>query len=112
MGRIKYKNKKPTGERDLHLELWSKKKKHYCQNCDKDLGDNPNPAYFSHIIPKSKESSLRLDPKNFKIICLPCHQIWEFGTLDQIREFNLTDEQKKYLKQNNYLRYYKIYGDD
>ena len=28
MGRIKYKKKKPTGERDLHLELWSKKKKH------------------------------------------------------------------------------------
>ena len=104
--------RKKTGERDLHLELWSKKKRHTCQNCDKPLGNHPNPAFFSHIIPKGKEPSLRLDPDNFKIICFSCHQIWEFGTLEKIREFNLTDKQKKYLKQHNYLRYCKIYGDD
>jgi len=104
--------RKKTGEREVHLQLWEKKKIHFCQNCSKQLSHHPNPAYFSHIVPKSKESKLRLDPKNFKIICLPCHQIWEFGTLDKIREFKLTDEQKKYLKENNYLRYCKIYGDD
>lgn len=104
--------RKPTGERKLHLELWSKKKKHFCQNCNKDLGDYPNPAYFSHIIPKSKGEKFRLDIDNFKIICIPCHQTWEFGTLDKIREFKLTPDQKKYLKENNYLRYFKIFGDD
>lgn len=106
------KNRKKTGEREVHLELWSKKKKHFCQNCDKDLGDYPNPAYFSHIVPKSRSPKLRLDHDNFKIVCFDCHQLYEFGTLDKIREFNLTEEQKKYLKQNNYLRYCKIYGDD
>lgn len=106
------KKRKKTGEREIHLKLWAEKKNHRCQNCRKLLGNHPSPAFFSHIIPKSKEPSLRLDPNNFKIICLPCHQIWEFGTLDKIREFKLTEEQKKYLKQHNYLRYCKIYGDD
>jgi len=87
--------RKKTGEREVHLKLWAKKKRHNCQNCKKPLGSFPNPAFFSHIVPKSKEQSLRLDPNNFKIVCFDCHQIWEFGTLDKIREFNLTLDQKK-----------------
>lgn len=104
--------RKKTGEWELFLELWSEKPKHFCQNCNKDLGKRPSPAFFSHIIPKGKAPELRLDKNNIKIICFPCHQLWEFGTLDKLRDFKLTVEQKKYLKENNYLRYYKLFGDD
>lgn len=102
--------RKKTGERELHLKLWEKKKIHFCQNCDKQLSQHPNPAYFSHIIPKGKEPSLRLDPNNFKIVCFSCHELWEFGTIDKLKDYKLTEEQWKYLESHNYLRYCKLKG--
>ncbi len=100
--------RKKTGELELFKEIWSEKKKWFCQNCDKPLGSQMSVGFMSHIIPKGKAPELRLDRNNIKVICYPCHQIWEFGTLDKIREFKLTDEQWKYIETHNYLRYCKI----
>jgi len=104
--------RKPTGELEFFKKIWQEKTKWFCQNCNKPLSKDLSVSYMSHIIPKSKEPKLRLDRNNIKVICAPCHSTWEFGTLDKIRNFNLTPEQKKYLKENNYLRYFKIFGDD
>ena len=104
--------RKKTGELEFFKKIWAEKKVWNCQNCNKILPKELHPIFMSHIIPKSKEPKPRLERENIKVICGDCHNTWEFGTLDKIRKFNLTDEQKKYLKENNYLRYFKIYGDD
>ena len=102
--------RKKTGERELHLELWNQNKHHTCQNCRKELGSYPNPAFFSHILPKGKFPEHRLNPNNFKIICFDCHQLWEFGTLDKLKDFNLTGQQWRLIKEYNFLRYCKLKG--
>ena len=59
-------------------QLW-KSKPHFCENCSKDLGDDYNPVYFSHILSKGAYPNLRYYIDNINILCFKCHQEWEFG---------------------------------
>lgn len=105
-----YKRKK-TGEREIHLHIWTNTKDPRCECCGKKLGNYPSPIFFSHIIPKSRRSDLRLDPNNFELLCAEHHQVWEFGTIDQIKKLNHTQRKKDYMEKHDYLRWEKLFGD-
>ncbi len=76
---IKYKRKK-TGEKELFLEIWNERP-HICSNpeCKKHLGDEPNAFFFSHIKSKGAYPELRLCKDNIELLCVECHQSYEFG---------------------------------
>lgn len=108
---MKYKRKK-TGEWDMFMEIWNKTKEHYCEKCGCDLGKQPQAWMFSHIISKGRNPSLRLDPDNIELLCFREHQIYDMGTVEEIRKMNNSQRMKDYMEEHNYLRWYKIWGKD
>jgi 5-methylcytosine-specific restriction endonuclease McrA len=72
--------KKPTGERDMFIEIWDSRP-HICTNCGDPLGNEPKVHFFSHIKPKGKYPELRLKKSNIKILCIECHRNLDFGGL-------------------------------
>lgn len=75
--RSKKKTTKNSGERLLFLEIW-RERPHYCNKCGTYLGNTPKVHYFSHIKSKGAHPELRLDKNNIEILCLKCHQEYEF----------------------------------
>lgn len=71
-------SRKPTGERELFIEIW-KERPHYCNNCCRWLGNEPKAHFFSHIKSKGAYPELRLVKKNIELLCIDCHYIWDFG---------------------------------
>ena len=65
---------------DTHFyeEIWGERF-HYCEECHKELGDKWERYMFSHILSKGSHPSLRHDKDNINLLCLDCHQKWEFG---------------------------------
>jgi len=62
----------------FYEEIWSERP-HYCEECDKSLGNNWERYMFSHILSKGSQPKLRHVKSNINILCLECHQKWEFG---------------------------------
>jgi DNA-directed RNA polymerase subunit RPC12/RpoP len=75
----KKNNKKPTGERELFLEIWNERV-HYCTKCSKWLGEEPLAHFFSHIKSKGAHPELRLNKGNIELLCMACHEREEFGS--------------------------------
>jgi len=69
---IKPKFREPTGEREVHLIIWSERP-HYCEHCGDYLGEYPDPWFFSHIKPKSTHPELRNEKSNYNLFCKLCH---------------------------------------
>lgn len=78
---IKKKFRKPTGERELFIEIWNERP-HYCSNpkCRKWLGEEPLVNFFSHRKAKSTHPELRLEKTNIDLLCRECHHQEDFGT--------------------------------
>ena len=78
---IKQKLKKPTGEKELFLEIWNERP-HYCTNpeCRTYLGEEPMTYFFSHIKSKGAYPELRLVKSNIELLCFDCHFREEFKT--------------------------------
>lgn len=70
-------NKKPTGEKELFAEIWAERP-HVCVNCKVQLGTEARVHYFSHIKPKSTHPELRLNKDNIQILCMDCHNAYDF----------------------------------
>ena len=68
----------------FYKELWSERP-HYCEECDKDLGSKWERYMFSHILSKGSQPRLRHNKENVNILCLECHQSWEFGDKKAMR---------------------------
>jgi ribosomal protein S27E len=62
----------------FYEEIWSERP-HYCEECDKSLGSKWERYMFSHILSKGSQPKLRHVKANINILCLECHQKWEFG---------------------------------
>ena len=62
----------------FYKELWSERF-HHCEECGKDLGSKWERYMFSHILSKGSQPKLRHNKDNVNILCLECHQRWEFG---------------------------------
>tara|TARA_R110001606_G_scaffold84441_6_gene192120 strand:- start:2896 stop:3228 length:333 start_codon:yes stop_codon:yes gene_type:complete len=110
MGRIKYKKKKPTGEWDMFMEIWAERK-HICANCGKKL-ESPLPIHFSHILTKGRTPELRLNKDNIELLCAEDHMKWETADLETKRNFTWDDTKLRIVKENNYLLYCKLFGDE
>ncbi len=76
------KKRKTTGEKVLFLEIWSERK-HICNNCKKQLGEEPRPYMFSHVKPKGLYPELRLEKTNIDLSCWDCHYAWGNQGIDK-----------------------------
>jgi len=74
----KKRKRKPTGERELFLEIWNERP-HICVRCGKYLGEEALKHYFSHIRSKGACPELRLSKDNIELVCMKCHIQYEFG---------------------------------
>jgi 5-methylcytosine-specific restriction endonuclease McrA len=87
--RIHYKPiskvRKPTGERALFIEIWGERP-HICEHCGEPLGEEPNVAYFSHIVPKKKAPELRLVKTNIWLLCFLCHFTYDHKTTEEFQK--------------------------
>lgn len=82
---LKKKFPKPTGERELFLEIWEERP-HYCTNkdCQEYLGEEPLTHYFAHLKSKGAHNELRLDKDNIALLCFDCHYIYDNGDRSKI----------------------------
>lgn len=76
---IKRKAKKPTGERELFIEIWEERP-HYCEHCGVFLGDEPLLHFFAHEKSKGSHPELRLVKTNIHLWCHTCHYLHDFGS--------------------------------
>lgn len=93
----KNKRKRATGERALFLEIWAERV-HQCVNCGVWLGNEPRTHYFSHIKSKGAYPELRLQKSNIRLLCLTCHQAYDFGTqeqFDKLRTINNNENENR-----------------
>lgn len=75
------KDQQAQFERDVLFyvtEIWDKRP-HYCECCNKWLGNEPNLCFFDHLLPKSKYDFLRYEPDNIMLVCQTHHSSKEAG---------------------------------
>lgn len=99
--------RKPTGEALMFKEIWEERE-HTCVSCLASLGDEAKAHYFSHIIKKGANNSLRLEKKNIMLECLECHATWDFGTIEQKKKQLSFKAKIKYIKANAPALYEKL----
>ena len=71
----KSKTKTVKNHSDLHewfLTIW-KERKHYCESCNKWLGDIPSTIFFDHLLEKSIYPELTFSKENIFLCCSDCH---------------------------------------
>lgn len=81
ISKINFKNKryrKNTGELALFKEIWNERQ-HVCARCGQILPEPMRVHYFSHIKSKGAFPELRLCKTNIELLCINCHQKYEFG---------------------------------
>jgi Zn finger protein HypA/HybF involved in hydrogenase expression len=83
------KKRKITGEAKLYFHIWQSRK-HECENCKINLGNEARSWYFSHIKPKGKYPELRLEESNILLRCLKCHTAYDQGTKEQFEKLQST----------------------
>lgn len=74
---LERKKLKTENTQKLHswfLELWDRKP-HYCQSCDKWLGNEPKSIFFDHLIEKSGRRDLEFEEDNMYFCCGNCHTL-------------------------------------
>lgn len=84
----------------FYENIW-KERKHYCENCNKWLGDNFKDKNgkiivyrYAHIIPKSVYPYLRHNPNNIMLLCLACHTQFDNSPKEVVENMKCYDEQK------------------
>ena len=68
----------------FYEEIWSERP-HYCEECDKYLGEKWERYMFSHILSKGAHPELRHEKLNIAISCLDCHSRYEFGNKKEMK---------------------------
>jgi hypothetical protein len=99
IGFSKSAKKKIDQDKKFYEELWSERP-HYCEECDKDLGENWAKYMFSHILSKGSQPKLRHNKDNINILCLECHQKWEFGDKKSMKIYPANERLIELLKQS------------
>jgi hypothetical protein len=78
----------------FYEEIWSERP-HYCEECDKYLGEKWERYMFSHILSKGSQPRLRHNKDNVNLLCLEHHQTWEFGDK---KSMNIYPENEKIIQ--------------
>ena len=108
---IKRKKKEPTGEWKMFEKIWETVEKQ-CTGCNKQLGHEMIPHYFSHILKKGTYPKLRLDPENIMIECIDCHQIQDYGTIEQRKKLLNFNKKLEYILEHAPAQYLKLTGNE
>lgn len=74
----------------------------WCSGC----GD-PFALDHSHIIPRSYREDLITDPENITDHCTTCHDLWEHGTLEEMKSLEDFEKNMAYIKKVD-LKYYHL----
>lgn len=72
---IRKRAKNNPGWWDIALEIWAIRP-HVCEVCRRELGDEPIPIYFSHLLPRGSYSKYKRDPGNIILKCAAHHKQW------------------------------------
>mgnify|MGYP000186467805 CR=1 FL=1 len=64
--------------RSLFLEIWNERP-HKCVQCGKNLGEDPQPIFFSHIKSRGAHPELKMDKNNIELLCSACHKMRDFN---------------------------------
>lgn len=99
IGFSKSAKKKIDQDKKFYEELWSERP-HYCEECDKHLGETWAKYMFSHILSKGSQPKLRHNKDNINILCLECHQKWEFGDKKSMNIYPGNERMIELLKQS------------
>jgi hypothetical protein len=57
------------------LEIWEERQ-HACVVCQRNLGDVPQPEFFSHLLPRGSYRKYKLDKRNIQLKCAEHHDLW------------------------------------
>jgi 5-methylcytosine-specific restriction endonuclease McrA len=72
-----------TPENDFRFYQWIWRiKPHWCENCGLPL-KNYSAIFVSHIKTRGAHTEIRYEPLNANLLCLECHNKWEYGTLEK-----------------------------
>lgn len=74
----------PQNDVNFYKWVWSLKP-HWCENCGKPL-KNYWAGNISHIQTKGAWTEYRYDPLNTNILCLNCHNNWEYSNEEKKKE--------------------------
>ena len=114
-GKMIYVKKKSTKQKQIDAELSKvyaeikRERPMYCQGC----GLNKYLS-FSHLVRRSKIRALVADKANIQIHCMTfgehkgCHEKWESGNYELIKDMNDFDRNLAYLRINDNEAYQKI----
>jgi hypothetical protein len=80
-------------------EVWSERP-HYCDECEKYLGNKWERYMFSHILSKGSQPKLRHVKANINILCFDCHHKWEFGDKKSMEIYPVNEQVIDILKQS------------
>lgn len=87
------KNRKPIHKRaknnpgwwDVALDIWVQRL-HCCAVCRRELGDEPIPTYFSHLLPRGSYRKYKRDPRNIILKCPEHHAEWHEMGPDYLKD--------------------------
>lgn len=74
----------PQGNDRFFRWVWSKKK-HYCEETMRPLGDAFRAIFCSHILTRGANPDIAHDPRNINILCADMHHKWEEGNRREMR---------------------------
>lgn len=83
---VKPKNSKAKENSDYYRAMWERHSIKQCEECGIYL-QNYSASFISHIIPKGANTFLRSEPENHNLLCLTCHNQWEFGDRKTMKIF-------------------------
>ena len=82
---IRKRAKNNKGWWDVALEIWAIRP-HICSVCRRELGDEPDPHYFSHLLPRGSYRLYKRDPRNIILKCRAHHDQWHEMGPDYLKD--------------------------
>lgn len=89
---------------EVFVKVWEENP-HYCFHCGKWLGLEMKPIFFSHILSRGAHPGLRCDPENIVLACMECHQIYDFGDRNSLKNQIPEERIEKLLEKEHGKRY-------
>lgn len=80
---------------------WGICKDKVCEECRRPLYEF-SPTFISHILSRGAHPACAYDCRNFNLLCLNCHSVWENGDRENMRIYTKNQEIIKALKKDYY----------
>ena len=73
--KMRPRSKNNQGWWDVALNVWDERE-HVCEVCGRELGDYPNPSFFSHLLPRGSYPKFKRRMDNIRLKDPLCHEKW------------------------------------